>query len=789
MEFPQIFDKYTLLKRIATGGMAEIFRARQRGVDGFEKDVVIKRILSNHAQNEELNSMFLDEARIAANLNHPNIAQIFDLGHSKSGHFIAMEYARGVDLRRICAQGIAESNFLPLSHALKIMIEVCNALAYAHEHKNASGAPAQIVHRDVSPTNILVTYDGNIKLVDFGIAKAAHKATVTRIGQIKGKFGYMSPEQARGEPLDHRTDIFAVGINLYEITLGRRLFRGESEVAMLEAIERCYVTPPREHEPRYPEKLEAIIMKALARRPEERYSNARALQMALESFQAEAGLHSSSGMLASYMRLLFKEQIELEEEEDRQLLEVFREAEEEVPALISAEGTPSLPIPLAPTPLAQVVQVSSLHRSQEISLDQLSPPIKRELRPASKTPSDPWAIDLSNTPAPQPSAFKVPPPDPLEFEEEIKIKKHRSYAGLLWLLLIAGGVYVLYYVMNYEYEHPRERGDPNIQVSPPRLQDFNKGIVLPEAPPPKKGLVRLESDPPGARVVVNSNLINSITPTAVQSFAGQWISVRMLLPGYLPAEKRMKLEGDEGKIHMTLREGEPPTGAFDLESFPPGAMVSLNGAELGLTPLRLPKVAAGAELTFRLQKEGYYPHTLSYTLQKGQEMEVGLRLVPDSGPRTMAIINVQSLPLGAEISHQIMGGELKKDGRTSRFPIQINTPIDRQISLKAVAKDQNQVEAIVDVHDPFYTLYLSPPQPEIFFGQFSLLGTRKLVVYVGSEEIGRSPIRKKKLKEGEHTVIVLDEESGARQEFQIVIERSKTLRKSAVLKDGAITIR
>ncbi|MBU1896275.1 serine/threonine protein kinase, partial [Myxococcota bacterium] len=378
MAFPQKFGKYTLLKRLATGGMAEIFLARQTGLDGFEKDVVLKRLLPSHQGEEDLVTMFLDEARIAANLIHPNIAQIYDLGREEGDHFIVMEHVRGVNLSHLCLRSIDAGSFLPLNHAVRIIIEVCDALAYAHSQTHEDGRPREIVHRDVSPTNILVTYDGSVKLVDFGIAKATHKAGITRVGQIKGKFGYMSPEQTQGVEVDHRTDIFALGINLYEITLGRRLFQGENEVEMLDAIEACRVTPPRELEPQYPASLERVVLRALARAPDARYQSIRDMQIDLEAFMAEAGLRSASGMLSVYMNNLFHAQIEAERAEEKALIEMARagqtyagqtyagqtytaqaEAPEplagEVSEVIELDESALREVPMAPTPLAQAV--------------------------------------------------------------------------------------------------------------------------------------------------------------------------------------------------------------------------------------------------------------------------------------------------------------------------------------------------------------------------------------------------------------------------------------------------
>ncbi len=699
MDLPQKFGKYTLLRRLATGGMAEIFLARQQGMGGFEKEVVVKRLLPTHAQNEELVTMFLDEARIAANLTHPNIAQIFDLGRAGDDYFIAMEFVRGVDLRRLCAQGIAEDAFLPRHHAVRIVAEVCDALAYAHAKTDDEGRPMHIVHRDVSPTNVLITYEGGVKLVDFGIAKASNKANVTKAGQIKGKFGYMAPEQALGGHLDHRTDLFAVGINLYEITVGRRLFKGDNEVETLEAIEAARVVPPREVDPEYPEALERIVLRALARDPDARYQSARDLQMALEEYLASAGMRSTAGMLAEYVRSLFAEQIELEVEESARLREEARALEDEgapaaepapapAPALPAAApaATPSAAPPLAPDPTPIVDPWASLNR--------VEPP--------------PTAAEMGVDPTPAPSAPAsarpdlVPDPSVLLTEDDLRIRKPRSYTGLLMLLLIAFGAFALYQVMQGDMRNPRERGNPNIQVAPPSLQDLTKGsedVELP--PPPKKAMLRLDSDPPGARVVVNGNVVSSVTPTAIQTFVGRFADVRMLMPGRLPQTTRVKVDQDEVEVKLALEEGVPPVGSLYVETAPAGAELSLNGNAVGITPIKLPKVAANTEMTLALRKEGYYPHVVTYTLAEGEERDLGVRLIQDTGPRSIAVVNVESIPLGAEVTELREDGENKVRGRTGRYPVKLNVPIDRPLHLRAEAERHAPAETFLDVREPF----------------------------------------------------------------------------------------
>jgi len=314
---PRRFGKYTLLRKLATGGMAELFLALQKSVAGFEKLLVIKRILPAMNQDQGFIDMLLHEARIAATLTHANIVQIFDVGQVEGTYYIAMEHVHGEDLRGIVRQmrkkGVIE---FPLEHAIEIMLGVTSGLSYAHERRDLDGSPLNIVHRDISPQNVVVTFSGDVKIVDFGIAKSDTKmAMETQSGKLKGKVPYMSPEQARGEMLDARSDIFAVGVMLFELTTGRRLFKGQSEFETLKLIcEREYPRPSAVR-PGYPPELEAIVMKALAKDKTERYQTARELQSALEDFVRRERIPVSNVALTQYMQSLFEEKLLAQKEQ------------------------------------------------------------------------------------------------------------------------------------------------------------------------------------------------------------------------------------------------------------------------------------------------------------------------------------------------------------------------------------------------------------------------------------------------------------------------------------------
>ncbi len=299
------YGNYQLLEKLAMGGMAQIYLARQRGPEGFEKRLVVKRILPHLAENEDFVRMFLDEARIAARLNHPNIVQIFDLGAQDDSFFIAMEYIHGEDLRRVWKRADRADTPIPVPLVCRVIIEACAGLDYAHKKTDAAGKPLNIVHRDISPQNILVTFDGRVKVVDFGIAKAADQATVTRSGVLKGKYSYMSPEQAAGQKVDRRSDIFALGVVLYELLTCNRLFKRPSDMATLQAVAECDIPPPSQVNPRVPEDLDPIVMKALARSPEDRYSEAVQLQLALEDWLVAHQHASSSAHVADFMNNLY----------------------------------------------------------------------------------------------------------------------------------------------------------------------------------------------------------------------------------------------------------------------------------------------------------------------------------------------------------------------------------------------------------------------------------------------------------------------------------------------------
>jgi hypothetical protein len=302
------FGPYRLIDRVAVGGMAEVFKAKRSGVEGFEKVVALKRILPHLSENKEFLTMFVDEAKMVAGLTHPNIVQIFDLGRIDASYYIAMEYVHGHDLRSIIKRARNKGLRMPLDLSLRVVSQVCSALEYAHRKKDESGQHMEIVHRDVSPQNILISFEGDVKLADFGIAKAATKASKTERGALRGKLLYMSPEQAWGRQIDGRSDVFSCGIVLYEMVTEQKPFTGgDSETTILEMVRKCVITPPRDVNPRVPESLDRVIMKALARDPDERYQDAGQMQRGIEKILRERPPVTTRD-LARFLELLYDRQ-------------------------------------------------------------------------------------------------------------------------------------------------------------------------------------------------------------------------------------------------------------------------------------------------------------------------------------------------------------------------------------------------------------------------------------------------------------------------------------------------
>jgi eukaryotic-like serine/threonine-protein kinase len=371
---PVQFGKYTLIERIAVGGMAEIFLGRQAGLEGFEKTIVIKRMRPHLSKQVNFVKMFLNEAKLAAQLNHPNIVQVYDLGKIGESYFIAMEYVFGRDMRRVIPKADEMNIPFPLVYALKIISNVCQGLYYAHEKTDLQGHALGIVHRDVTPENIFVAFDGGVKVLDFGIAKATNQVEETRAGEIKGKLSYMSPEQCLGKPLDCRSDLFSVGTVLYEWITGFKLFTGESEVAVLKSITEGKIYAPSYFKPDIPEEVERIVMRALEKDRSQRYQSALELQHDIDLFLQHSDFVPTDVHLSNFLKQLFQDELNAEKEklsepQSRSPLDEIVSGLMEAPASAAHQIAPSPPVetPLPTGSLVVSLDDATMNKLGEVS--------------------------------------------------------------------------------------------------------------------------------------------------------------------------------------------------------------------------------------------------------------------------------------------------------------------------------------------------------------------------------------------------------------------------------------
>jgi serine/threonine-protein kinase len=436
--------RFELLHKIAAGGMAEIFLARQWGQGGFFRDVVIKRLFPHYAEHEHALRMFQDEARLLAELSHPNIPQVYDLGYADGYWYLAMEYVRGVSLADLCRAAARANKPMPLAVAIGIVHQVCMALHHAHERRDREGRALRIVHRDVTPHNIMLSLDAVVKVLDFGVAQTTARMD-TDAGAVRGTYAYMGPEQVRGKPLDKRADVFAVGVILYELTTGRRLFRGSDIQVMTQIVEQD-VTPPTHSLSNYPPELEQIVLNALSRDRGKRTPSAAHLALALDQFCTRHGLVTGPLVISHYVRSLFpyeraaeegmgiaqvpspgsqgleaggdKPAVSAEELEERLLAEELRALQQRRTA--SGSSAPELPPPDmasnadAPAVEPEIEELSA----DDVLLDELEPgPRQREAAAASAAPASETEVPAPASSPALPERLRID-----EFDEDSEVK-------------------------------------------------------------------------------------------------------------------------------------------------------------------------------------------------------------------------------------------------------------------------------------------------------------------------------------------------------------------------------
>jgi serine/threonine protein kinase len=618
MRQPTKFGKYLLLERIAVGGMAEVFVAKAFGVEGFERLLAIKKILPTMGEDAEFISMFVDEARIAVQLSHANIVQVLELGKHDENLYIAMEYISGRDVRQLLERFRKRQQPMPFPQASLIVAEVCEALDYAHRKRDASGRPLGIVHRDVSPQNVLVSFEGEVKLIDFGIAKAESRLQKTQAGILKGKFSYMSPEQVKGLPVDGRSDIFAAGILLWELVCGEKLFTGDSDFAILEKVRNGIVPAPRSITPACPEGLEKVILKALANDPAQRYQTASELHDDLMRFTLLGDMVYGSRQLAQWLREEFRADWDKEQSRLRGWLEVGEENSEvtpdrplrrrDLPAMISRDVgiTPHDPFP-GPALLNAMEAAQAETKQFRIAPDQdtlAAPPTP----PRGVTP----------IPGPPPDSHELPT---MKMDGDVLAQAERDFAVRFAASQPAPAAPAVGAPLPApDISGPHPPAAKPAKPLPASLFDvFDDSTAAPRGLRSSPMARPVKAQPPLVRRPQRRWMVYAGAPLLVAALVGLWVALS------LPEEVR------PGKLIVT----PTPSVAADL---------LIDGRPSGQLPPFVHAVPAGKH-RIEVRAEGYKPFTAQVQVPSGgRPVEVDAQLAAEGPMQVEGVVLTQPRP-------------------------------------------------------------------------------------------------------------------------------------------------
>jgi serine/threonine-protein kinase len=623
VESAESFGKYTLLEKVAVGGMAEIYRAKTQGIGGFEKLLAIKRLHPQFGQEHDVAKMLVDEARIAVHLTHPNIAQIFDLGCIDDQYFIAMEFIDGVDLHQVNKRAREKGGEIPVPALVFAMAEALAGLHYAHTRSDADGKPLQIVHRDVSPQNIMVSLEGEVKIVDFGIAKAESRAQDdTQHGIIKGKFYYMSPEQAHGHHIDARTDIFAAGMVLYELLAGKNPYTRVEEYELLKAVRMADFPPLSSVRPDIDPELEEIVSRATQRDANYRYDDARAMQIDLMAYldrhcgpyrrmelakyvrgvsdrydidgfsdAEDSAVMSRDDFAASEASMIFEAGSVLPEDTDP--LEAGRsEPNTSEPNPFDEEEPTQLWTPDAPEPSTTSKEVDRR--------DALSPPGLSG--PAGLDASGSVPVPGSSTQESRTSLLDRLVPAEIE-------RTHLIFGAVAVLVIGLGGVLTYLLMSGAKPETDSEQGE---SMAVERVDAGNE----PTQPVAATVDVRIISTPPGAEVHVDG-VSRGHTPTVLEALSTREAYELMLsLPGERTLERTIQPSRETEQLEFEL----PSAGAvLKVATYPTNAQITVDGEPAGRSPIDVPGLARSQ------------PHEVVATLDDGSEVSRTVSWQSDDG--------------------------------------------------------------------------------------------------------------------------------------------------------------
>jgi len=639
---PQGFGRYVLVDKIAVGGMAEVFKAKSFSEGGFEKLLVIKRILHHLSENEEFVEMFIDEAKISVELQHPNIVQIFDFGKTGDNWYIAMELVEGKDAKGILRRLAKRRKLMPTEFAVLIAHEMCKGLDYAHKKADLRGQPLDIIHRDISPSNIIVSYGGHVKVADFGIAKAQKSTYTTKDGVLKGKFEYMSPEQARGEAVTPQSDVFACGIILHEMLTGRRLFKTDSDVKTLEKIKAGDYPKPSDINPQIPSSLDAVVMKALAVSPADRFPDARAMQSALLEDLYPQTPDVVRERLRRFMEELFAEDIASERarlEESSAKAEHLKQEVLEADSAWVPPATSATAVQPAPPPsrvplllagaavvlLGAVVLFLAMREPETRIVEvQAANPVATTgtvqllIGPESASPT----VFLDDTKVSEDALRVLADTVSPDIDHTLRVEAE-GYEVYTDTVQVAAGEKFRLKVNLIAVDAPPETTNGAVEVverpTPPDTPPSD------DTPPPAvvDAAISFTSAPSGAEVLVDGRSVGRTPTTWSGAKAGRSYKVQYRKSGYASANSRVKVPKDGGTI--------PAKGSLKAEKVDPGELfvnvkggwgeVWIDGRRVDTTPLKH-QLPAGTYKVKVVNKDAGFEETRSVTIVPGKTQKL-----------------------------------------------------------------------------------------------------------------------------------------------------------------------
>lgn len=645
--FPVDFGEYRLLRKLAQGGMAEIFLAQDRRGD----ICALKRILPHLAHEESFIRMFIDEARIVSHLDHPNIAGVYDQGKHAGYYYIAMEFVQGHSLLAVSER--AKSMKIPLPRGLLafVVAELLAGLGCAHSARDSKGRHLGIVHRDVTPQNVLISYDGEVKLIDFGVAKARARLTQTEAGFTKGKLSYMSPEQARGEELDGRSDLFSVGIILHEITTNSRLFNKEGPGGILGAIVNDPIPKPSHKAKGYPKDLEAVVMRGLDKEVNRRWQSAEEMRDALMRYAKRERPVPGQNRLKDLIHDLFGEP------DSQKVIDAAKATAAPTPRRVKAHGNAD----------SRLIETSQIVRAESAAA---APPVEdvtRMLRPNYEVnPSRAHRVEITSdgTPVvamPLPGREDRPVPEPvvpprvklakyltaLAADLELSWRENRrrwigGTFGALGLLLIVvfvatGGIAKAKGWVGGITEGARE-----MRRSAGLGDQVDAGL--------RPTVLRVVTEPPGAAITVNGIGMGSVTPHDVEELPyNEPLELELSLAGYRKHTETITLWENQGVKELTYTLVRQ-TGGIRVTSEPPGARISLSGKRTEeVTPATIAELSSGTEVNVKVRLKGYLPASKVVVVGDDEIRDVGFLLEIDERQIAPGRIRVDTSPTGCSV--------------------------------------------------------------------------------------------------------------------------------------------